>query len=70
MKKVLQLFVALFVVAIAFTSCKKCETCTLFDSNGVEVQMYPEQCDKDAKEGMRASMSASALAINGSYTCE
>lgn len=70
MKKVSQLFVALFIVAIAFSSCKKCETCTIFDSNGTQLQVYPEQCDKDEREAMQTSVSAAAALIDGSYTCE
>jgi len=70
MKKITQLGIVLFVAAIAFTSCTNCETCTVYDSNGVVVSVLDEQCDKDEKEASAAVANLAAVQINGSYTCE
>lgn len=70
MKKITQLGVVLFVAAITFASCASCETCTVYDSNGVTVSVLDEYCDKDEKEAAAEVANLAAVSVNGTYTCD
>ncbi|HPH83320.1 MAG TPA: hypothetical protein PL185_12140 [Flavobacteriales bacterium] len=70
MKKFYFLILSVVIICTHLTSCKKCTTCEVLDSNGNTIQEATETCGNKSKlDETRADARDKSKLIGGTYTC-
>ena len=70
MKKYCFITLSVAIICMNLTSCKKCTTCEVLDSNGNIIQASTETCGNRTKlDETRADARDKSKLIGGTYTC-